>query len=77
MQSAACSHRIILAQLSGSGRGVLGAYDARSFEDLSRFAREVPLTDGDAWLAQLMRENSGLGELGGGDGQDEGFREGR
>ncbi|KAG2490788.1 hypothetical protein HYH03_010710 [Edaphochlamys debaryana] len=53
--------RVVLAQLEGSGRGALGAYDSASATDLHHFLQNVPMKDGDDWLAQLMRKNSTLG----------------
>ncbi|KAG2442254.1 hypothetical protein HYH02_009738 [Chlamydomonas schloesseri] len=53
--------RVVLAQLEGSGRGALGAYDSQAAGDLHHFLQNVPLKDGDAWLTQLMRKNSSLG----------------
>lgn len=54
--------RIIIAQLEGSGRGKAGAYNAKQYDDLSTFLNDNPIRDGDAWLAQLMRKNSSVGE---------------
>ncbi|KXZ54766.1 hypothetical protein GPECTOR_4g836 [Gonium pectorale] len=55
------SARIVLAQLEGSGRGALGAYDSQAAADLHHFLQDVPLKDGDEWLAQLMKRNTSLG----------------
>ncbi|GLI67305.1 hypothetical protein VaNZ11_011491 [Volvox africanus] len=53
--------RIVLAQLEGSGRGALGAYDSQAATDLHNFLQNVAMKDGDEWLAQLMRQNTSLG----------------
>ncbi|PNH07055.1 hypothetical protein TSOC_006508 [Tetrabaena socialis] len=47
--------------LEGSGRGALGAYDAAAATDLHQFLQSVPMKEGDAWLAELMRKNTSLG----------------
>ncbi len=52
---------MVLAQLEGSGRRALGAYDATAASDLHHFLQDVPMRDGDEWLAQLMRQNTSLG----------------
>lgn len=52
--------RVVLAQLQGSGRGELAAYDQQAYRDLSQHLQQVPLKDGDEWVAQLMRQNSAL-----------------
>ena len=54
-------HRIVLAQLEGSGRGNLASYNAQSFTDLSSFMEQNPLRDGDEWLSMLMKRNEMLG----------------
>eukprot|EP00955_Chlamydomonas_euryale_P106356 365700-Chlamydomonas_euryale.AAC.4 len=53
--------RIVLAQLEGSGRGALGAYNQTDYETLSGLLQAEPVRDGDEWLAKLMRKNSLLG----------------
>ncbi|GLC41620.1 hypothetical protein PLESTF_000272200 [Pleodorina starrii] len=53
--------RVVLAQLEGSGRGALGAYDSTAAADLHHFLQNVPMRDGDAWLEQLTRQNTSLG----------------
>lgn len=53
--------RVVLAQLEGSGRGTLGAYNASAYQDLHTFLTDVPIKNGDAWLSQLMARNSMLG----------------
>ncbi|GIL54948.1 hypothetical protein Vafri_10639 [Volvox africanus] len=53
--------RVVLAQLEGSGRGALGAYDSQAATDLHNFLQNVAMKDGDEWLAQLMRQNTSLG----------------
>jgi hypothetical protein len=54
--------RIVLAQLSGSGRGALGAYSATSYATLEGLLREqkVDPADPDAWLRELMRRDQAL-----------------
>lgn len=54
--------RIVLAQLSGSGRGALGAYSASSYATLEGLLREVKVdpADPDAWLGELMRRDQAL-----------------
>lgn len=49
------------AQLGGSGRSNLGSYNAKGSEDLQSLLEEMPLKDGDAWIAALMRKNELLG----------------
>lgn len=53
--------RIVLAQLQGSGRGNLAAYNAESYKDLTEYMENNTLTDGDKWLAGLMKKNQLLG----------------
>jgi hypothetical protein len=57
------AHRIVLAQLEGSGRGALGAYNATQHAVLSAQLSDVSLRDADAWLADLMRKDKGTGAL--------------
>lgn len=52
----------MLAQMEGSGRGALGAYNAQGYTDLSSFLAESPMRDGDAWLEALLKRNEMLGE---------------
>ena len=54
-------HRIVLAQLEGSGRGALASMNPRSYEDLVGLIQEHPMTDGDAWLKLLIVKNEMLG----------------
>lgn len=55
--------KIVMAQMSGAGRGDLGAYNADGYATLLKFLEERPLrNDGDAWLAELMKEDEMLGE---------------
>ena len=49
------------AQMSGSGRGNLGAYNSEGYARLRRLLEEVPFRDGDAWLETLMQEDPALG----------------
>lgn len=53
--------RVVLAQLEGSGRGTLGAYNAEAYETLHSFLTDVPIKNGDTWLSQLTARNSMLG----------------
>ena len=53
--------RIVLSQLEGSGRGALAAYNPGSYEVLSSHLLNVPITDSEAWLAELCRRNEMLG----------------
>ena len=55
--------RIVLSQLEGSGRGSLGAYNAGSWQDLHDHLHNVPMKDGEKWLAELCAKNEMLGEL--------------
>lgn len=50
------------AQLGGSGREALGSYNAKGSTDLQTLLEEMPLKDGDAWIAALMRKNELLGK---------------
>ena len=54
----------MLSQLEGSGRGSLGAYNAGSWQDLHDHLHNVPMKDGEKWLAELCAKNEMLGELG-------------
>lgn len=54
--------QVVLAQLEGSGRGALAAYNEKAYTDLNTQLQEVPIKDGDEWLGLLMRRNSALGE---------------
>lgn len=56
-----CLFRVVLAQLEGSGRGALGAYNSEDYTTLSDFLSSEPLRDGDEWLAKLMNKSSLLG----------------
>lgn len=58
----AIAARIVLAQLSGSGRGELGSYNAEAFATLEGLMRErrVPPDDPDSWLAELMARDAAL-----------------
>ena len=53
--------KVVLAQLSGSGRGALGAYNADGHTALSDLLVEVPMRDGDAWLLELLRRDRAMG----------------
>jgi hypothetical protein len=53
--------RIVMAQLEGSGRGALGAYDASSYQDLYTMLHNEPMKDGDEWLLRLMQKNYNVG----------------
>lgn len=50
-----------MAQLEGSGRGSLGAYDASGYEDLAFMLHNEPMKDGDVWLLKLMQKNYNVG----------------
>ena len=58
---AAC--RIVLAQLTGSGRGGLGSYNSQQHTDLTAYLEEEALRDGDPWLKGLLKRNEMLGAL--------------
>lgn len=53
--------RIVLAQLEGSGRGALAAYNQSGYSVLSRQLQEVSLRDPDAWMDDLVRKDKGIG----------------
>jgi hypothetical protein len=55
-------HRIVLAQLEGSGRGSLASMNPRSYDDLVKLIQDHPMTDGDGWLKLLLAKNEMLGE---------------
>ncbi|KAK9821415.1 hypothetical protein WJX81_001169 [Elliptochloris bilobata] len=55
-----CAVKIIMSQLSGSGRGGLGAYNSQQYDALEAFLEEEPLRDGDAWLKGLLKRNEML-----------------
>eukprot|EP00878_Enallax_costatus_P023118 GHUV01024579.1.p1 GENE.GHUV01024579.1~~GHUV01024579.1.p1 ORF type:complete len:252 (+),score=93.28 GHUV01024579.1:100-855(+) len=54
------SAKIILAQLEGSGRGALAAYNQEQYTTLFSHLQDVPLGDPDQWLEQLMRKDKAL-----------------
>lgn len=54
-------YRVILAQLEGSGRGALAAYNQEQYTTLFSHLQDVPLNDPDQWLEQLMRKDKALG----------------
>lgn len=56
--------RVVLAQMQGSGRGNLGAYNSKDYADLEDFLISNPMKDGDAWLEKLLRKNEMIGEIG-------------
>jgi hypothetical protein len=56
----------VLAQLEGSGRGALAAYNQTGYSVLSRQLQEVSLRDPDAWLDDLIKKDKGIGEWEGG-----------
>ena len=41
----------------------MGSYNAKGSQDLQDLLEEMPLKDGDAWIAALMRKNELLGRL--------------
>lgn len=51
----------MLAQLEGSGRGALGAYDSAAYTDLYDMLHNEPMSDGDVWLLRLMQRNYNVG----------------
>jgi hypothetical protein len=53
--------KIVLAQLEGSGRGALGAYNSTAYAVLSTQLQDVPLRNAEAWLADLMAKDKGTG----------------
>lgn len=53
--------RVILAQLEGSGRGALAAYNQEQYTTLFNHLHDVPLNEPDRWLEQLMRKDKALG----------------
>lgn len=55
----------MLAQLEGSGRGALAAYNKQQYAVLSRQLQEGSLRDPDAWMAELLRQDKGIGGCGG------------
>lgn len=56
------SCRVILAQLEGSGRGALAAYNQEQYTTLFGHLQDVPLSDPDRWLEQLMHKDKALGK---------------
>jgi hypothetical protein len=56
--------RIVLAQLEGSGRGALAAYNQAGYFALSRQLQEVSLRDPHAWMDDLVRKDKGIGVWG-------------
>lgn len=52
-----CAARAILAQLEGSGRGDLSAFNHDQFLSIRDLLVEMPMRDGDEWLAELSRRN--------------------
>jgi hypothetical protein len=53
----------VLAQLEGSGRGALGAYNQGGYAALSALLAELPMREGDAWLRELLRRDRAMGAL--------------
>lgn len=51
----------MLAQLEGSGRGALGAYNQGGYAALSALLAELPMREGDAWLRELLRRDRTMG----------------
>lgn len=51
--------KIVLAQMQGSGRGDLAAYNAQGYRNLVAFIEETPLTrdNASAWLKELMERD--------------------
>lgn len=52
--------KVVLAQLEGSGRGNLAAYDAAAYKDLTDLIDKYPLKNGDEWLDRLIQVNQPL-----------------
>eukprot|EP00877_Chromochloris_zofingiensis_P007521 jgi/Chrzof1/3021/Cz12g08150.t1 len=52
--------KVILAQLEGSGRGSLAAYNQQSYQMLSDQLSKVSFKDGDDWVEQLMQHDPHL-----------------
>jgi hypothetical protein len=61
VHSTPSQRRIIMAQMEGSGRGALGAYNASGYNALLEFIEENPMRNGDAWLQKLMLKDPLLG----------------
>lgn len=57
-----CAYRVILAQLEGSGRGALAAYNQEQYSTLFSHLQDTPVSDPDQWLEQLMRKDKALGK---------------
>lgn len=55
--------RVVLSQLSGSGRGEIGSYNTEQYAALKTLLEEKPMKDGDEWLSVMMRKNKMLGKL--------------
>lgn len=55
------SAQIILAQLEGNGRGSLGSYNTDAYEAIEYMLLNVPLKDGEAWCAELLKRNRWAG----------------
>ena len=53
--------RVVMSQLSGTGRGELGSYNSEQYADLKGLLEELPMKDGDEWLSTMMRRNKMLG----------------
>lgn len=55
--------RVVLSQLSGSGRGDIGSYNTEQYAALKTLLEEKHMRDGDEWLSVMMRRNKMLGKL--------------
>ena len=53
--------RVVLSQLSGRGRGDIGAYNTEHYSLLMTMLEEMPMKDGDEWLSTMMRKDKMLG----------------
>lgn len=53
--------KAVLAQMSGSGRGALGAYNAEGYRALEYALENESLRDADAWLLKLTKANNLVG----------------
>ena len=50
-----------MSQLSGRGRGDIGAYNTEHYSLLMTMLEEKPMKDGDEWLSTMMRKDKMLG----------------
>lgn len=52
--------KVVLSQLSGRGRGDIGAYNTEHYALLMTMLEEKPMKDGDEWLSAMMRKDKML-----------------